>query len=947
MLRRPSPSDGPSVPVTARVALTALALALAACASEPKKQPVPEPGTLKSLEGRQVAVAPDAGIDKREEVAAMAYKDFLKAAPRDPNRAEALRRLGDLEMDRVDTQIGDSTAGNAKVDYGAAIKQYLDYLKTYPNDPGNDRVLYQLARAYELGGQLETSLKTLDRLVAEYPKSRYVDEAQFRRGEVLFTLRNYGKAQEAYATTMKAGDGSPYYERALYMQGWSLFKQSRLEDALASFFKVLDRKLIGKGDGELDSLPGLTRGDRELLDDTFRVTSLSLENLQGANSIPPFIDSPGRREYEFRVYQQLAELYVKQDRAKDAADTFGAFAQRQPQHTQAPIMQARVIDIYQRGGFETLALEAKKNYVGRYGARSDFARANPAAWEKAQPLVKTALSDLARHYHAAAQKSKKSPDYQEAVKWYRAYLESFPNDPQAAQTNFLLAELLFEDARFSESAVEYEKSAYAYPKHAKSADAGYAALLAFAQMEKRAAPADLKKVQLAGVDSALRFSKTFPDDSRTGAVLTNASEKLFTLNDPDRAVAIAQQVVALKPPVAAPQRKVAWTVIAHTSFDRARFDQAEQAYAQVIALTPEKDPARNELTERLAASIYKQGEQARAANKLRDAVGHFNRVAEVAPTSSVRPNAQFDAAAALIALKDWDAATRALEDFRSRFPKHPLQAEVSSKLALAYSEKGNWAQAAGEFERLADANKDPQVARSGLWQAAEMYEKGNAKPQAIRAYERYVKQYPQPLEPAMEARFRLAKFAKDDGNAARELALMKELQQADLAAGGARTPRTRYLGATATLALARPAVDDYKKVALVEPLKRSLQTKKAKFETALKAYAAAAEYGVADINTAATFQTAELYSDFGKAMLNSQRPKSLNKIELEQYNVLLEEQAFPFEEKAIELHEVNAKRTAEGIYDKWVKESFTALAKLRPGRYGKVELSEVVVDAIR
>ena len=40
--------------------------------------------------------------------------------------------------------------------------------------------------------------------------------------------------------------------------------------------------------------------------------------------------------------------------------------------------------------------------------------------------------------------------------------------------------------------------------------------------------------------------------------------------------------------------------------------------------------------------------------------------------------------------------------------------------------------------------------------------------------------------------------------------------------------------------------------------------------------------------------------------MDSERPKELSKVELEQYNVLLEEQAFPFEEKAIELHEVNA-----------------------------------------
>jgi hypothetical protein len=177
--------------------------------------------------------------------------------------------------------------------------------------------------------------------------------------------------------------------------------------------------------------------------------------------------------------------------------------------------------------------------------------------------------------------------------------------------------------------------------------------------------------------------------------------------------------------------------------------------------------------------------------------------------------------------------------------------------------------------------------------------------------------------------------------------LLREIQQADLTGGAGRTNRTRYLGATATLALAAPAVEEYRKVALVEPLKQSLKTKKTKMEVALKAYAAAAEYGVADVSTAATYHTAELYSDFGKALLSSQRPKKLSKDELEQYNVLLEEQAFPFEEKAIELHEVNARRTAEGIYDKYVKDSFTALAKLRPGRYSKLELSEVVVDAIR
>ncbi|HUG25933.1 tetratricopeptide repeat protein [Piscinibacter sp.] len=892
-------------------------------------------------------VAPDGGIAHSEEQAIAAYRKFLEVAPRAPQRADAMRRIGDLEMDSADKRSASADAP-ADPDYRAAITRYEDYLLAFPKDPGNDRVLYQLSRAHEQGGQLETALSTLDRLVREYPDTAHRDEAHFRRGELLFTTRDYVKSEQAYATVLKGDDTSPYHERALYMHGWSLFKQGRLDDALHSFFGVLDRKIAGReGEGELDSLEGLTRADRELVEDTFRVASLSLSNLQGGESIAAYMDSDARRSYEFRVYQQLGELYIKQDRVKDAADTFGLFARLQPLHAQAPVLQARVIDIYEGAGFAALALEAKKEYVVRYGTASAFRRANPDGWERAQPLVKTHLAELARHHHASAQKTKASADYQEAVRWYRLYIDSFPSDPQAAQNHFLLAELLFEDQRFAEASTEYEKTAYQYPAHVKSADAGYAALLGFAQQEKRAGAGALPALQRAAVASALRFAKAFGEDPRAGPVLANAAEKLFALRDGEGATLVAQDVLELQPPAAAEQRRVAWTVIAHTAFERGEFGRAEAGYGEVIALTPEKDAARGELVERLAASVYKQGEQARAAGQARDAVGHFARVATVAPQSAVRATAQYDAAAALIGLKDWDAAARTLEDFRQRFPKHALQGDVNGKLAVAYVEQGRWAQAAGEFERLAAANSDPKLARDALWQAAELYDKGGSRAAAAKTYERYLKQYPEPLEPAIEARWRLAGIAKADGQPARELARMKDVFQADQRGGAARTPRTRYLGAMAALALAEPAFEAYRKVALVEPLARQLKLKKAKMEAVLKAYAVAADYGVADATTAATYHTAALYQDFGRALLTSQRPKKLSKAEREQYDVLLEEQAFPFEEKSTELHEVNVRRAADGIYDQWVQRSFTALRELRPVRYGKNERSEGVIDAIR
>ena len=100
-------------------------------------------------------------------------------------------------------------------------------------------------------------------------------------------------------------------------------------------------------------------------------------------------------------------------------------------------------------------------------------------------------------------------------------------------------------------------------------------------------------------------------------MLTNAAEKLYALKDSEQAGSVAQRVRrAASPPATDAQRRVAWTVLAlHRVRQAPPSTIAEKAYGEVIELTPEKDAARAELVERLAASIYKQGEQARATGQ--------------------------------------------------------------------------------------------------------------------------------------------------------------------------------------------------------------------------------------------------------------------------------------------------------------------------------------------
>jgi hypothetical protein len=220
-------------------------------------------------------------------------------------------------------------------------------------------------------------------------------------------------------------------------------------------------------------------------------------------------------------------------------------------------------------------------------------------------------------------------------------------------------------------------------------------------------------------------------------------------------------------------------------------------------------------------------------------------------------------------------------------------------------------------------------------------------PKATAMLEKFIATNPTPVSDAMEARQRLADYADKNHDVVKRDQWYREIVKADAQAGAGRTDRTRYLAAKAQLALAAPVRDAFRGVRLTAPLKKSLVGKRAALDKALAAYKQAAEYNVAEVTTAATYETAELYRTLAKDLLASERPKSLKDDALEQYNTLLEEQVFPFEEQAIKIHELNTVRAKEGVYDESVRKSYQALAELSPGRYGKTELSQDVVTVLK
>jgi hypothetical protein len=82
-------------------------------------------------------------------------------------------------------------------------------------------------------------------------------------------------------------------------------------------------------------------------------------------------------------------------------------------------------------------------------------------------------------------------------------------------------------------------------------------------------------------------------------------------------------------------------------------------------------------------------------------------------------------------------------------------------------------------------------------------------------------------------------------------------------------------------------------------------------------------------------------------LIESERPTNLSEEELEQYELVIEEQAYPFEEKAINVHEKNMELLDVGIYNEWIDKSISKLALLLPARYAKTEQGSAIITLIQ
>lgn len=949
------------LPPSATILLALLLAVLSGCAWFGGRTAAPEPEpTLADLQPGRM---PDSSVALPSvdlDTLADSYREVMSSVNDPEVKVDVMQRLAGLEMVRGEARLAEGEVAPGEKVLDVAIQAYRELLQKYPDREDNDRLLYQLSKAYDLNGQPDRSIQVLTQLTERYPGSIHRVEAEFRRAEIFFAEADYRRAEQSYAQVVAAGADTSHYRNALYMLGWSQFKRDRYRASLNPFSLTLDTLI--PADNNLDSL---ARAQRELVTDTLRVMSVALSYLDGPATIVELYKQMGDRHYQPLLFDRLGELYLSQERYRDSAEVYRTFVKRFPKVKQAPHYYGKLISAFEAGNFTEQVLAEKENYVNSYGIQGDYwQHADETLRAAIRPHLKEYLDELARHHHALAQgfaqqqeklskklgkkrgnrakkaalaaKQKAERNFTLAGNYYQAYVDTFPQDKKVPEMLFLLAESRFDAGRYPQAIAAFEKVAYRYPDYPRAADAGYSVILAYQrqlQQTELMARTDWERNK---IGSALRFSFEFKDDMRAPLVVAQAAEELLGLQAYKSAVIVAEDLVRWQPQPSQQLLRTAWLVIGHSQFELQNFAQAEIAYRYSLKLQDDK-AARKDLTERLAASIYKQGEQLVTAGEQLAAAEQFLRVAEAAPQSAILVNAQYDAATNLLAAAAWERAIAVLKQFRQQHPKHPLSAGVPAKLVEAYQQTEQWQLAAEELSAIYQREKNPEAKREALYLAAELFAKAGDKETAILRYRTYAHGYPQPFGQCMEARFRLSELYRETGVAWKRRFWLKKIIAAEAQADTKSSERSRYLAAFSSSVLADDSYRAYRKIKLTPPLKRSLKKKKAALSTALNAYQKTIDYGIQEFATLGTFRIGEIYAGLSSDLLTSQPPKNLDALALQQYQLLLEEQAYPFEEKAIEIHEANAQRSWHGIYDQWVQQSFAALGELLPARYLKDE----------
>ena len=911
-------------------------LFLSACSSSQNKRVTLRDIDISSKKQNQqnIFIKPKSKVDIRK-----AYADYLKFASKDDNsRLDAINRLAELEFElssKLQQENENLEAGNNEnIDdklYNERLNKTIELLSTslkdYPKAKGNDKILYQLAKAYDHNDDNDSSEKTLLELVEKYPKSKYYIESQFRLAENYFSKRYFVKAEDTYTDIIGSRKDNVFYEKALFKRGWARFKQEYYLEAVDDYLEAVNYH-------NFDEYNDLKKSQLDQFNEYFRAIGLSFSYLGGAQPLNEYFKTNPSFRYIYYSYSHVSDIYLKQQRYSDAVDTLKFFITNNKESKDIPISYLQIVNIWKKSGFAKKATEEIDALYNKYHPNSKYwlnKNASGNTYKKVSAELRKNILLASSYYHKLYQESHKNKHFTQANKWYKRYLEHYKSYAKKDGIYYQYAGILEKNKQFSNALKYYELAAYD-GEIILNKKAAYATIVISDKIYKNKKSGSSKKDILnKHIKYATLYTQLYSNSKKSPQIILHAAELSFQTKQFKKAIELAESVPNDTKSASSIKANI---IKAHSYFNLEEYGNAEAAYFSILSTGRLGKKIKLKLTDKLALSIYKQAEISKNKGKLKESIEHFVRISFIAPSSSIAATGFYDAIALSMKHQLWNISIRNIKNFQQLYPNNKYSRDVTKKLSVAYLNSNQGIKAAQEFEKIAGFENNKEIKIAALWQAAELYESKNDLTSAIRSYEKYTVKYKKPFSQYMESMNKLTELYRKINNNKETTHWHKEIIKADKKTiSKYKTDRTKFITSSASLSLAKNQHLKFSKQQLIIPLKLSLRKKKYAMQKAVKYYGQASKYGIAETATESTHAIADIYKTFSKDLLSSEKPKGLSNDELEQYTILLEDKAFPFEDKAIEFYEANMSHIKDGVYNKWVKQSHIQLRKLFPTRY--------------
>lgn len=915
-----------------KTSLIIVVITLSACSSNDNKRNTLRNIDITNKEEKQqkIFIKPKSKVDIRK-----AYSDYLKFASKDDNsRLDAINRLAELEFELSDKLQRENEALKQENSeeyedeiYNNRLNKTIELLSTslrdYPKAKGNDKILYQLAKAYDHKTDSANSEITLLKLVNKYPKSKYYIESQFRLAEIFFSKRNYVKAEDTYTDIIGSKKDNVFYEKALFKRGWARFKQEYYLEAVDDYLEAVKYH-------NFRDYNQLKKSQLDQFNEYFRAIGLSFSYLGGAEPLNNYFKTNPSFRYIYYSYSHVSDIYLKQQRYTDAVKTLKFFITNNKKSNNISLSQLKIVDVWKKGGFAKKAAEEIETLYNKYNPKNKY-------WLKKDELeniykqvsekLKENILLASSYYHKQYQDKPKKVYFNQAQKWYKRYLNHYKSYARKDNIYYQYGSLLEQNKNHIKALKFYELAAYDGDL-ILSKKAAYATIVLTDKLHTKSKE---KSILNKHIKYATLYTQLYSSSKRSPKIILHAAELSFKTRQFKKAIALAESISTKVNTATSIKANI---IKAHSYFNSLEFDNAEAAYFSVLSNGGIGKNLKKKLTDKLALSIYKQAETSAKKGNSHEAIDHFIRISSVAPSSAISSTGLYDAIALSMKNQLWELSIRNIKYFQRLYPNSKYSQDVTKKLSIAYLKSDQGIKAAHEFEKISgfDNNKDVKIA--ALWQAAELYEAKNDIDSAIRSYEKYTSKYKKPFPQYIESMNKLTELYKKTRNRKKVSHWYKEIIKTDKKTiKKYKTDRTRYITSFASLSLAKNEHLRFNKQQLVIPLKTTLRKKKYAMQKAVRYYGQASKHGIAETATESTHAIANIYKTFSKDLLSSQKPNGLKGEELEQYIILLEDKAFPFEDKAIEFYETNMSHIKDGVYNKWVKQSHIQLKELFPTRY--------------